>query len=258
MDAVVTAGGIPQPDEPLYPYTQGKPKALLEIGGKPMIQWVLDALGAARQVEKIVLIGLPEDSGVTCDRQITFIPNRVGMIDNLLAGIQKVREINPSASMVLLVSSDIPAITADMIDWEIETTLQTDVDLCYTVATRQVVEARFPTSRRTFIRLKDVEVCGGDINVVHTSVVNANQDIWIKLVESRKNPLKQAAILGLDTLLLVLLHRITLDSAVRRVASRLHMSGRAILTPYAEMAMDVDKPQQLELMRVDLAGRVGH
>jgi NDP-sugar pyrophosphorylase family protein len=42
MDAVITAGGVPQPDELLYPYTL-KPKALLEIDGKPMVQWVLDA-----------------------------------------------------------------------------------------------------------------------------------------------------------------------------------------------------------------------
>ncbi len=27
MDAVVTAGGIPQPDEPLYAYTQGRLKS---------------------------------------------------------------------------------------------------------------------------------------------------------------------------------------------------------------------------------------
>ncbi len=44
MDAIVIAGGVPTPVEPLYPYTQGKPKALLDLCGKPMIQWVLDAL----------------------------------------------------------------------------------------------------------------------------------------------------------------------------------------------------------------------
>ena len=58
MDVLVTAGGIPQPDEQLYPYTQGKPKALLDICGKPMVQWVLDALSDATQVEKVVIIGL--------------------------------------------------------------------------------------------------------------------------------------------------------------------------------------------------------
>jgi NDP-sugar pyrophosphorylase family protein len=133
MDAVVTAGGIPKADELLYPYTQGKPKAMLDIGGKPMVQWVLDALGGARQVENVVLIGLTEESGVTSSKPITFIPNRISMIENILGGIHKVMEINPSATRVLLVSSDIPGITPEMVDWEVTTTLETDVDLCYNV-----------------------------------------------------------------------------------------------------------------------------
>lgn len=255
MDAVVTAGGIPESNELLYPYTRGKPKALLDVCGKPMIQWVLDAISGAKRVENVVLIGLTGESGVTCDKPLTFIPNRVTMIENILGGIHKVLEINPSATRVLLSSSDIPGITPEMVDWEVETTMQTDVDICYNVARRETIEARYPGSRRTYVRLKDVEVCGGDMNVVRTSVVSRNMDIWKKLIDSRKNPFKQASMLGLDTLLLVLLRAITLEGAVRRVSTRLHMTGRAIITPYAELAMDVDKPNQLELMRADLARR---
>ena len=33
------------------------------------------------------------------------------------------------------------------------------------------------------------------------------------------------------------------------------VTGRAILCPYAEVGMDVDKPHQLELMCADLAKR---
>jgi hypothetical protein len=64
--------------------------------------------------------------------------------------------------------------------------------------------------------------------------------------------------MGFDTLLLMLLRAITLDEAVKKVAARLHMTGKAIVCPYAEIAMDVDKPNQLELMRADLAKRVKH
>jgi GTP:adenosylcobinamide-phosphate guanylyltransferase len=256
MDAVVTAGGIPNPDELLYPYTQGKPKALLDIGGKPMVQWVLDALSGSQRVDKVVIIGLTADSGVTCSKPLTFIPNQGSMIANLVSGISKVVEINPSAYRVLLVSSDIPGITSEMVDWEIETTLQTDVDLCYNVVKREVVEARYPGSKRTFTKLKGIEVCGGDMNVVRSSVVSANREIWEKLVASRKNPVKQAAIIGFDTLLLMLLRLITLEEAVKKVAGRLHMTGRAIVCPYAEIGMDVDKPNQLEMIRADLVKRV--
>jgi GTP:adenosylcobinamide-phosphate guanylyltransferase len=258
MDAVVTAGGIPQPDELLYPYTQGKPKAMLDIGGKPMVQWVLDALSDAKLVDNVVLIGLTEESGVTCSKPLWFISNRISMIENLLAGINKVMEINPSAARVLLASSDIPGITSEMVDWEIETTLPSDVDLCYTVVKREVIEARYPGSKRTFTRLKDMEVCGGDLNVVHTSVASANPEIWERLIASRKNPVKQAAILGFDTLFLMMLRIISLDDAVKKVAARLHMTGKAIVCPYAEIAMDVDKPHQLEMIRADLTKQVQH
>jgi GTP:adenosylcobinamide-phosphate guanylyltransferase len=243
MDAVVTAGGIPQTDELLYPYTQGKPKAMLDICGKPMIQWVLDAIGGAKQVENVVLVGLTADSGATCTKPLYFIPNKTSMIENNLVGIQKIMEINPSATRALLVSSDIPGITSEMVNWEIETTLQSDVDLCYNVVKREVIEARYPDSKRTFTRLKDMEVCGGDMNV----------EIWEKLVASRKNPVKQAAIIGFDTLFLMLLHMISLEDAVKNVASHLHLTGKAIICPYAEIAMDVDKPHQLEMIRADLA-----
>jgi NDP-sugar pyrophosphorylase family protein len=253
MDALVTAGGIPQPDELLYPYTQGKPKAMLDILGKPMVQWVLDALSGAKLVENVVLIGLTEESGVSCEKPLTFIPNRISMIENILGGIHKVLEINPAATRVLMVSSDIPCITPEIVDWEVRNSLQADVDLCYNVVTRQMIEARYPSSRRTFTRLKGLEVCGGDMHVIHTSVVTMNPEIWERLIASRKNPVKQAAILGFGTLILMLLRLITLDEAVKRVATRLDMTGQAVICPYAEIAMDVDKPNQLELIRIDLA-----
>jgi GTP:adenosylcobinamide-phosphate guanylyltransferase len=255
MDVVVTAGGIPQPDEALYSYTLGKPKAMLDVAGKPMVQWVLDALGSAKRVENVVLIGLAFEKGVTCSKPLVFMPNQASMIENVLAGVKKVIEINPSARRVLLVSSDIPAITANMVDWEVETTLPTDVNLCYNVVKREVIEARYPGSKRTFTRVKGMQVCGADMNVVSTSVVSMDPEIWEKLVASRKNPLKQAAIIGFDTLILTLLGIITLDEALKKATSRLHMTGRVIICPFAEVAMDVDKPNQLELVRADLEKR---
>ncbi len=255
MDALVTAGGVPQPGEPLYPYTLGKPKALLDVAGKPMVQWVLDALSGARQVENVVLIGLTADSSVSCTKPLLFLPNQAGMIENILAGLRKVLEINPAARRVLLVSSDIPAITAEMVDWEVETTLPTEVDLCYNVVKREVIDARYPGSKRTFTRLKGMVVTGVDMNVLSTSVVTMNPALWERLIASRKNVLKQAAIIGFDTLLLTVLGIISLDQAVSKATARLNMTARAIICPFAEAGMDVDKPNQLEMVRADLAKR---
>ena len=39
---------------------------------------------------------------------------------------------------------------------------------------------------------------------------------------------------------------------MKKFAGRVHMTGQAVFSPYAEIGMDVDKPHQLELMREDL------
>jgi len=255
MDAIVTAGGIPGPDDPLYSYTQGKPKALLEMQGKPMIQWVLDALNDANTIDDIIIIGLSADSGVGCEKVKEFFPSHGDMLENIRAGVAKVMEINPSASHTIVVSSDIPAITDEIVDWVVNTALESDDDLYYNLVTRQTMEARYPTSNRSFVRLKDVEVCGGDMNVIRTMTVTGNDELWKRIVNARKNPIKQAALLGYDTLFLLLFRIITLEGAVKKVSKRVNLKGRAILSPYAEIAMDVDKPHQLEIMIADLAQR---
>jgi GTP:adenosylcobinamide-phosphate guanylyltransferase len=254
MDAVVIAGGVPEPGEPLYEYTQGGSKAMLDVSGKPMIQWVLDALNGASMIEDVIIIGLPVNDDLDCPKA-SCLPSQGDMIANLRGGIIELLRNKPQASHALVASSDIPAITHEMVQWLVDTTMQTDKDAYYTVITRQVMEKRFPASNRSYVRLKDMEVCGGDMNVIATRMVTTNDEVWGKLVAARKNALKQASLLGFDTLLLLMLHAITLDAAVKKVTRRLHITGQAVLSPYAEIGMDVDKPHQLEMMRSDLAQR---
>ncbi len=254
IDAIVTAGGIPQPGEPLYEETQGKSKALLDICGKPMIQWVLDALNSSALVERVYIVGLTVENNLQCPKVAGYIPNQGGMLSNIKAGLAKATENNSLVEHVLMVSSDIPGITSEMVDWVIQTALETNDDAYYNVITRQTMEARYPGSKRTFTRLKDMEICGGDMNMVRASL-SSNDAMWEKIIASRKNPLKQASLLGFDTLLLLLFHQITLQGAVNKVTQRLGMTGRALICPYAEVGMDVDKPNQLELVRADIARR---
>jgi GTP:adenosylcobinamide-phosphate guanylyltransferase len=255
MDVVIIAGGIPQPGEPLYEYTQGMPKALLDIAGKPMVQWVLDALSGAERVGSIVAVGVPEDAALRYGKPITFLPNQGGLLENIRSGIHKILETNPAGGRVLTASSDVPSITPAMVDWLISTAEETDHDIYYNVIKKEVMESRFPGSNRSYIHLKDMEVCGGDMNVVHSSLVTGNDELWQRIVAARKSALKQAALLGYDTLLMLLLRIVSLQGAQNRVSKRLGLRGRAIVCPYAEVGMDVDKPHQLEIMRKDLTGR---
>ena len=253
MDAIVTAGGIPKPDDPLFEYTQGESKALIDMAGKPMIQWVLDALGGAEIIEHIVIVGLSANSGVSCAKPLAYIPNQGGMLDNIRAGIDKVTEINPDTEYALIVSSDIPAITSEMVNWSVDKAMETNDDIYFSAIAREVMDQRFPGANRTFLQFKDVAVCGGDMNVVRTSAAAGRDEFWNKAIEARKNVFKQAALLGYDTLFMLLFRRLTIDGLIKKVASRLGLKGRALICPYAEIAMDVDKTYQLEMLRADLA-----
>jgi GTP:adenosylcobinamide-phosphate guanylyltransferase len=253
MDAIVIAGGIPRPEDPLYTYSHGDSKALIDVAGKPMVQWVLDALGNAKKVDNVIIIGLSPKSGVTCTKPIYYVSNQGRMLANIVAGVDKALELNKRNKYVLVVSSDIPTLKSEMVDWLVDTCMETKDDLYYGVCPKDVMEARFPGSKRTYTHLKDMDVCGADINLTHVRMATEHLDMWESLIGSRKSPLKQASIIGFGTLFALFIRRLTLEDAVKRVCDRIGIKGRAIIWPYAEPCMDIDKPSQLELLREDLA-----
>lgn len=253
MDAIVTAGGIPEPGTPLFVETQGGPKALLDIHGKPMIQWVIDALCGAPSIERIIVVGLSADCGLECSKIVDYLPNQGGLLQNMRAGMKRAVEVNPAGKHVLSVSSDIPGITSEMVEWVIAQTITGEYDFYYNIITRQVMEARFPDSKRTYTRTKDMELCGGDMNVINPRIGTEKDDLWEGLLASRKNVIKQASIIGFGTLFRLLLRQISIQETVHTVSKRLNIRGQAVICPYAEIGMDVDKPFQLEIMRRYLA-----
>ena len=253
MDAIVIAGGIPNPEDPLYVFLKGDAKAMVDVAGKPMVQWVLDALSGAKRVDNVIVVGLSAKSPLICTKPLHYVSNQGRMLANIIAGVDKALALNKKTQYVLIVSSDIPALKPEMVDWLVDTCMETKDDLYYGVCPKEVMEARFPGSKRTYTPLKDMKVCGADINVVHVNMTKEHLDVWESLIVNRKNPFKQAMVMGWGTFILLALGRLTLDDAVARVCDHVGIKGRAIVWPYAEPCMDVDKPNQLELLREDLA-----
>jgi GTP:adenosylcobinamide-phosphate guanylyltransferase len=254
MDAIITAGGIPLPEDRLYSETRGHSKALLDIAGKPMIQWVLDALSAAKSVDKIIIVGLTDKTRLVCSKPIHYVPNRGKILDNLRAGAEKSLELGRQHKHALFVSSDIPAVRAEMVDWVITAAMQSDDDIYYNVIPREVMEKRFPDSHRTYVHLKDMQITGGGMNVacIRTVLKKGEAGLLESIFDSRKSPLKQASLVGFGTLFLLLFRQLTLEELATRTLTHLGLTGRAIVCPYAEVGMDVDKPGQLEILRKDL------
>ena len=129
MDAIIIAGGIPQPQDPLYSYSHGDSKALIDIAGKPMVQWVLDALGDAKSVDNIIVVGLSAKSGLTCKKPMHFVSNQGRMLSNIVSGVDKALELNKKTQYVMIVSSDIPTLQPEMVDWLVKTCMETKDEL---------------------------------------------------------------------------------------------------------------------------------
>ena len=244
LDSIVTAGGIPLPEEPLFELSKGKPKALLDFAGKPMIQWVLDALSASPLINRVVIVGLPPFTDIHCSHSLSIIESNGSILGNLQAGVRELIRQGNITEKVLAVSSDVPAITGEMIDWLVHSVSQTDHDLYYNLITREIMETRFPKSNRTYIRLKGMEICGGDVNAFDHRLIFQKKELFEEIINSRKNPIKQASILGFDTLFLLLIRQMTLHQAEINISRKIGSRCRAISCPYAELGMDVDKPHQ--------------
>jgi hypothetical protein len=139
-----------------------------------------------------------------------------------------------------------------MIDWVVNSANQSGAEICYYVISHQVMEKKFPNARRSYYWLKDVEVCGADIHVVHTRLITHRPDMWQRLLAARKNAFKQASLIGYGTLFSFLFRLRTLAETAAAVSRQLGINGHAILCPYAEAGMDVDKPFQYDILAQEL------
>ena len=251
MDAIITAGGIPQEGDPLYTYTQGKPKALLPLAGKPMIQWVFDAVNGCTFIERVVIVGLPKTTPLECCHQTIFVESSSDMLTNIQKAAAALNRNDDAQARTFILASDVPTITTEMLQWLYEQTQTLAGDIFYTVIEKETMESRFPASNRTYISLANQQVCGGDVSIFRVAVANAERPIWKRLIAARKNPVKQARLIGLGILLPLISGKLTLSDAERKISKRLRVHGRVVMSPYAEMGMDVDKPHQFDILVAD-------
>lgn len=258
MHCIVTAGGAPGPEDPLYPYTQGKPKALLDMEGRTMLERVMDALQGSKYVEDIVVVGIEDDMGMQFQRPIdNYIPDQGSLVGNVLAGANWLREQHPDMETVLFSTADLPTLTAANVDEYVESCQPFDKGMYYIFVTKEKMEARFPGSNRTYTKLKGIEIAGGDIAVAQVALADENHELWIALTNARKHAWQLARIVGPRVLLKLLFRRLSIAD-IEETAERLFgRPAKIVLDAPAEMAMDVDKPGQLELLRADLKKRQG-
>jgi len=251
MDLIILAGGGSEED-PLAEKAKGMPKSMVRIAGKPMVQWVLDAVSQAPSIDTVALIGINDIQELSCNKHMIVLPDLGSLMANIQQGAQTFLDLHPQETHILSISADIPTITGEIIESMIKEYTGFKYDIYYSVVEREIMEKRFPGSKRTYIKVKDGEICGGDLNCYSKQAALDPKALWKELIRLRKHPLKQAAMIGLDTLVLLQRGRLTLDQAADRVCRRMGITGKALRVPFAEIGMDVDKPFQFDMVEADL------
>lgn len=259
MDVVISAGSTPGEIDPLLKYTKVDCKALIPIAGKPMIKWVTDAFVASSHIDRLIIVGLDQSIGIDFgSKPVIYVPSTGKLVQNYIAGVERALQDTTDSRRILIAACDIPLITTAIVDDHIDKMLATDHEVYYSIVCKATMLAKFPTSKRSYTRLRDGVFCGGNINMISSRVMaSESRKLWDKLLERRKNVFQQAALAGYGTLFKLLIGRLTIAAAEQRAEKIMGVKCKAIETPHAEIGMDVDKPFQLDIATAALNIKLG-
>src|SRR5579875_3036492 len=224
--AVVLAGGRPDPLLTGGPL----PKAFAPIRGRLMVQFVLDALRAADGVGRIVIVGPPAMPSAVAAYAHAMVPDQGRLLENVEAGLGGLA----ADAYALVAAADLPLLTARGVTVFLAAARALRADIAYGIVGRADVMRACPGARKTFVRLRPL-LAGA--------------------IAARKRPWDLARLFGLRTLAELATGRLRIASLEARVAHITGVRVRAVVCPEPEIALDVDRPEDLALMAQRLEAR---
>lgn len=246
VDALVLAGGSSKNLE-----SEGVPtKASIKIDGRPMVEYVIDSLKKSKFVGKIAVVASPmSQANSWLSKADLFVTSTGTLTENMSLGLSTLDSPYP----VLIISSDVPLITTEAIDDFINRCEDKSAEFFYPIISKEVVEASFPTVKRTYASLREGIFTGGNMGLVNAQVILQNMETVERAYQLRKSPVKLLWILGLRFVLKFIFHRLTITELEEAVSRLLNFKSRAIPTLYPQIGVDVDKISDLDTVRRALA-----
>ena len=251
--AVVLAGRR-NADDPLADEAGATHRALLDIDGAPMLLRVVRCLLARPGLDRVVInIDAPE--------LLDAIPEIVDLRER--GAIEIVRSTDsPSRSVleslehagldrapVLVTTADHALLDDPMLDAFLEASAHVAADLTVALVPSRAIRARFPEAKRTYLRFRDEAYSGANLFLFRRPEARQAALFWRRVESERKRPWRIARAFGWTNLLLFLLRRLDLDTALERASRVVGARVAAIPLEIAEAAVDVDKIEDLVLVR---------
>lgn len=249
--AVVLAGGHCKPD--LWQASGQQYRALVRVAGRPLLAYALDAIMGAKSVSRAVVVGPAECRTMVegLGDRISWLPSGETLLGNLLGGAEALGE---SAEDLLCIAADAPLVTGEVVDRIVAAALDDPRDFRYPIVHRDVCLAAYPGTKRTFVRLRDGVFTGGNVMLVTRSLLASSRERIAAAFAARKSPLRLAMLFGPSIVLRLPLGRVSIAELEQRAERMLGFPVAALVCDAPEVAVDVDKPEDLRLVE-ELVGR---
>jgi GTP:adenosylcobinamide-phosphate guanylyltransferase len=253
--ALVLAGSR-GPADPVAAAAGVAHKALVPVAGRPMLLRVIDTLRQCPEIGSIVLCAepsllreLPQLAAAVASGRLAAIPAASSPARSVLAALDRL----PDPLPLLVATADHPLLTPAMVRHFLAGL--GDCEAAAAAAEESVIAPAYPDTRRTYIRLKGGAYSGCNLFAFTAADAAAAARFWTKVERYRKQPWRLFAAAGPLTLLAFLTRRLDLAAAVERLSAMLGVRLRVVTMPFAEAAIDVDKPADLALAEKIIAAR---
>ena len=249
--AILLAGSRPGPD-PLLTGSGVSTKALLPIAGQPMLVHVVAALRASPLVGPITILAqasaeLAAEPGLAGFADLHFADSGQGISASLAAALPE------GAAPVLVTTADNVLLTPAMIAAFL--TDAEDSDVAVAMVERGVLLARYPESKRTWLKFRGGWWSGANLFRLRGRRVLPLLDFWGRIERDRKKGLKIVAAFGPWLLIGALLRLFTIQQGVERAGRRFGLKAKVVPMAESEACIDADKPADIELIERILAAR---
>jgi GTP:adenosylcobinamide-phosphate guanylyltransferase len=244
------------------PFAEVQPethRALLDVVGVPMLVRVIRALRASSSVGRIA-VSIDDPDAFEAVPELCELRGR-GAITHHSSLPSPSRSVQDALSggllgdRVFVTTADHALLTPKIIDHFAACAEQSDADLTVGVVAESVLRAAYPSTSRTYLRFRDGGYSGANLFAFRSQRALRAAEFWVRAETFRKKPWRLASAFGPMTTLLFVLRLLSLEEALERASRAIGCQIRAVALPFAEAAIDVDRPSDLELVSEILAAR---
>ncbi len=238
------------PDDPMARHAGVLHKATIKVGGVPMLRRVVQALLDSRRVGEVVVMiddaaAAQAALGAALAARVRLLPSGTSAAGSVLKAVERDGVFLP----LLVTTGDLPFLTPQAVDAFIAAAEQRPASLVVALARRDDVLVAFPDMRRTWMRLGGEAVTSCNLFALKDAEALKAVAFWQRAERHRKRPWRIAMAFGPLSLLRLVFSRGGACHVVRLAGKRLGTTADAVFIDDARLAIDVDKPSDLELAR---------